>query len=112
MVVRRSRGSFLLSTSAEIFMNRLVRSLSTSLCVAGLLLACSIERGEEAPAAPEADLRALSPSEIVGALVPNQPSAPIPYVDPPLYRALSFQGAANQTVDVDVRSTDGDAVAW
>lgn len=94
-------------------MTRFARLATRAFGLTALLLACSVRDGDEGSSvAAEADLRALDPSEIVGTLVPGQPSGPIAYRNPPLYRALSFEAAAKQTVDIDVESADGDAVAW
>ncbi|MFO0672208.1 MAG: hypothetical protein U0235_21715 [Polyangiaceae bacterium] len=61
----------------------------------------------------EAELRALSASEILGTLTYGQTSDPVDYSSTPLYRAFKFQGTAGDQVEAWVRSTDGgDARAW
>lgn len=50
---------------------------------------------------------------IVGSLVYGQTSDPVPYKNPPKFRAFKFAGDKGDKVTVTVRSTDGgDAVAW
>ncbi len=48
----------------------------------------------------------------LGTLTFGQTSASKTYSKTPRYRAFKFDGAANDKVDVWVRSDDGDAVAW
>lgn len=67
---------------------------------------------QEGVAEEAGELRALLPNEIVGTIAPGQTSAPIAYENPPRYRALSFAGLAGEPVEVWVRSSDGDAVAY
>ena len=59
-----------------------------------------------------AELRQLSPAEIVGSIALGETSAAIAYTNPPRYRALAFVGTAGASVDAWVRSTDGDALGW
>jgi mono/diheme cytochrome c family protein len=50
--------------------------------------------------------------EIVGATQYGSSTGQIPYSSPPKYRALKFSGVAGDSVDIVVRSPDGDAYAW
>lgn len=53
-----------------------------------------------------------SKMKIVGSLDYGQTSATVRYTKSPKYRAFKFGGNAGDVVDVWVRSTHGDAVAW
>ncbi len=59
----------------------------------------------------EDSLRALAPSEILGDIAWGT-SMTTRYSATPRYRAYRFVSSADQTADVWVRSTDGDAEAW
>ncbi len=49
---------------------------------------------------------------LVGSLDYGQTSSAVKYHNPPLYRSFKFGGAKGDAVDIWVRSTNGDAVAW
>ena len=49
--------------------------------------------------------------KIAGSLAYGE-STPVAYTKSPRYRAVKFAGNAGDQIDVWVRSTDGDAVAW
>jgi hypothetical protein len=53
-----------------------------------------------------------SKMKIVGSIAPGQTSATIRYSKSPRYRALQLAAKGSATLDVWVRSTRGDAVAW
>ena len=69
------------------------------------------EGGENAESA-ESELRALKSNEIVGTIQFGQTVGPLAYTEQPLYRALAFNGTKGASVDIWVRSSDGDARAW
>jgi hypothetical protein len=50
--------------------------------------------------------------KIVGSLDYGTTSDDVAYSNPPKYRAFKFGGQKGDTVDIWVRSADGDAVAW
>jgi hypothetical protein len=50
--------------------------------------------------------------KIVGSLAYGQTSDAVDYANPPRYRSFKFAGTAGDKVDIWVRSTDGDSVAW
>jgi hypothetical protein len=64
------------------------------------------------PATDDGQLGTISGDEIVGTLTYGQTSAPVTYTSLPRYRAFSFDGATGDNVRIDVRSTDGLAMAW
>lgn len=86
--------------------------------VATLALAAPVVGGgctattEPEETAKDDELRALAPGEIVGTIAYGQTLGPLRYTGRPLYRALRFEAAKGDKVDIWVRSTSGDARAW
>jgi hypothetical protein len=105
-------------------MNRFASHALASLALATLAASCGGDAAtEKAPATDDfAELTAdptaakedaFSPSwRIVGSLTYGQTSAAVSYRNPPRYRAFKFAGQPGDKVDVWVRSTNGDPVAW
>ena len=74
--------------------------------------ACTTAETTEEVASDDGELRALDPSEIVGALSYGQTSDPVTYTKTPTYRAFSFTGSKGDEVEAWIRSGDGDARGW
>jgi hypothetical protein len=111
-----SRSSFSSSSfSASPFSTSRVSALSAvilAVSVSGAFVACAAPTDDEISASDDAELRALSPAEIVGTLAYGQTSAPVAYTKTPLYRAFRFDGIKGDAINAWVRSNDGDARAW
>jgi hypothetical protein len=80
-----------------------------------LVAACASKAPVDDDFASFADTKADTFSQrmkIVGTLDYGQTGASVRYTSSPRYRAYKFAGHAGDQVDVWVRSTNGDAVAW
>jgi hypothetical protein len=89
-----------------------------TLLLAALLpvIACSAPTeasDDESTTSVDQELRALSPKEIVGDLLPGA-TVSVDYTETPLYRAYRLSAKAGETVDVWARTTTPgtNAVAW
>lgn len=51
-------------------------------------------------------------TQFLGNFATNTKAVPVSYHNPSLYRSFSFNAEGGKQVDIWIRSTDGDAVAW
>ena len=94
------------------------RSLFSLLVSSTLVLGCGAAK--PIPAEDFADLEGVDQKadafsyrmKIVGSLDYGQTSAPVAYTASPRFRAFKLAGQKGDRVEVEVRSDDGDAVAW